>query len=68
IVLFIFAVAIGAVNLLRLKPQLLDETSSSQNLKAAAGQLRFNVSVELFLGTTVVIVVAILGILPPSVH
>jgi putative copper resistance protein D len=68
IVLFIFAVAVGAVNLLRLKPRLLNEGLPSHCLESTAAQLRFNVSVELFLGMAVVIVVAILGILPPAVH
>jgi putative copper export protein len=61
-------VAIGAVNLLRLKPRLLIENSQSQNAEATVTQLQFNVQTELVLGTAIVIVVAILGILPPTAH
>jgi putative copper resistance protein D len=68
IILFCFAVAIGAVNLLRLKPRLMLEKSQVENPEAAAAQLQFNVHVELFLAIAVVIVVAILGILPPANH
>ena len=60
IILFCLAVAIGAVNLLRLKPRLLIENSQSQNAEATVTQLQF--------GTAIVIVVAILGILPPTAH
>ncbi|HEY5297893.1 MAG TPA: CopD family protein [Verrucomicrobiae bacterium] len=65
IILFCFAVAIGAVNLLRLKPRLEIKNAKTQNLEATNDQLQFNVQAELFLGIAVVIIVAILGILPP---
>jgi putative copper resistance protein D len=68
IILFCFAVAIGAVNLLRLKPRLMLEKSQTENPEAAAAQLQFNVQVELFLGIAVVIVAAVLGTLPPANH
>lgn len=68
ICLFGVAVAIGAVNLLRLKPRLLAETAQSQPSEATAAQLQLNVQMELVLGTTIVVVVAILGILPPALH
>jgi len=68
IALFIFAVAIGAVNLLRLKPRLSTGNSQTQIFGLTAAQLQFNVQMELSLGTAIVIVVAILGILPPAVH
>lgn len=68
IILFCFAVAIGAVNLLRLKPRLLIENSQTQNSEATVTQLQFNVRMELILGTAIIIIVAILGILPPAAH
>ncbi len=68
IILFCFAVAIGAVNLLRLKPCLEIRNHQTQNPDATVAQLQFNVQAELLLGIAVVIVVAILGILPPSNH
>jgi copper resistance protein D len=68
IAFFIFAVAIGAVNLLRLKPRLSTENSRTQIFETTAAQLQFNVQMELFLGMAVVIVVAVLGILPPAAH
>ena len=63
IILFGLAVSIGAVNLLRLKPRLAVE-----NAEATVAQLQFNIRVELFLGIAVVIIVAVLGILPPANH
>ena len=63
IILFGFAVSIGAINLLRLKPRL-----ALENSKATATQLQFNIRVELFLGVVIVIIVAVLGILPPANH
>jgi putative copper resistance protein D len=68
IILFCFAVAIGAVNLLRLKPRLEIKNAQVQNVEATTAQLQFNVQAELFLGIAIVIVVAILGILPPANH
>jgi len=68
IILFGFAVSIGAVNLLRLKPRLTLEQFQTENSEATAAQLQFNIQVELFLGIVVVIIVAVLGILPPANH
>jgi putative copper resistance protein D len=68
IILFCFATAIGAANLLRLKPRLLIENSQAQKLNATATQLQFNVQTELAIGMAIVVVVAILGILPPPAH
>jgi copper resistance protein D len=68
IIFFCIAVAIGAVNLFRLKPRLSAENSQTQIFGTTAAQLQFNVQMELFLGTAIVIVVAILGILPPANH
>jgi copper resistance protein D len=65
IILFGFAVTIGAVNLLRLKPKLEMENSQTRKTEVTA-QLRFNVLMELLIGLVIVIVVAILGILPPA--
>jgi copper resistance protein D len=68
IILFCFAVGIGAVNLLRLKPRLLIKNSQALNLEATVARLQFNVQMELVIGTAIIIVVAILGILPPAAH
>ncbi len=68
IILFCFAVAIGAVNLLRLKPRLEIKNVQTDNPETTVAQLQFNVHAELFLGIAIVIVVAILGILPPANH
>ena len=68
IILFCFAVSIGAVNLLRLKPRLTPGRFPAEISEAAAAQLQSNIRVELFLGVAVVIVVAVLGILPPDNH
>lgn len=66
IVLTCVAVAIGAVNLLRLKPRLLQPDFQLPFAARAVARLQFNVLVELVLGTAIVIIVAVLGILPPS--
>ncbi|HSY10543.1 MAG TPA: CopD family protein [Candidatus Dormibacteraeota bacterium] len=68
IILFCFATAIGAANLLRLKPRLLVENSQAQRLEATATRLQFNVQTELAIGMAIVMIVAILGILPPPAH
>lgn len=68
IILFCFTVVIGAVNLLRLKPRLEIKNPQMQNSEATVAQLQFNVRMELILGTAIVIIVAILGILPPTNH
>lgn len=68
IIFFGVAVAIGAVNLLRLKPRLLAENAPLQTAEATAARLQFNVQMELVLGMAIVIVVAILGILPPAIR
>ena len=65
IMLFAFAVGIGAVNLLRLKPRLQAESFPAAS---TAARLRFNVWLELFFGTLVIVIVAVLGILPPAVR
>ena len=66
IILFGVAVAIAAVNLLRLKPRLVTEITRVQNAEPTAARLQFNVHMELALGMAIVIIVAILGILPPA--
>ena len=68
IILFCAAVAIAAVNLLRLKPRLLNESSQPEKALMTAAQLQRNVHLELFLGAAVIIIVAVLGILPPAQH
>jgi copper resistance protein D len=66
IVLFGVAMAIATVNLLRLKPRLVAEINRAQNAEPTAARLQFNVQMELILGMAIVIIVAILGILPPA--
>jgi putative copper resistance protein D len=68
IILFVFAVAIGAVNLLRLKPRLSIEKPQAPIVEPAAAQLQFNVQMELAIGMAIVVIVAILGMLPPANH
>ncbi len=68
VILFCIALAIAAVNLLRLKPRLLAECLQPEGARATAKQLQTNVQFELFLGMAIVVVVAVLGILPPAIH
>jgi putative copper export protein len=63
--LFGVATAIGALNLLRLKPRLSFADPRSAAAQIAGARLQANVQVELMLAAAVVIVVAVLGILPP---
>jgi putative copper resistance protein D len=64
--LFAVAVAIGAINLLWLKPKLCAAQTPTFEKVRAAMALRRNVWVELGLGTLIVMVVAILGLLLPA--
>ena len=64
IILFVIAVSVGAVNLLRLKPRLMAGGSESAS-DVVVFQLRCNILFEIFLGTAIVVIVAVLGILPP---
>lgn len=68
IILFCAALAIAAVNLLRLKPRLLVESTQSGKAEIIVAQLQRNVWLEMFLGMAVIIIVAVLGILPPAQH
>ena len=68
IILFGLAVSLGAVNLLRLIPRLLRKNAPTQDAESAARGMQFNVGLELWLGTIIVVIVAILGILPPASH
>lgn len=60
ITLFLLAVALGAVNLIRLKPRLADRPAN------IAAKLQITTAAELILGTAAVVVVALLGTLPPG--
>ncbi|HEY1661203.1 MAG TPA: CopD family protein [Verrucomicrobiae bacterium] len=65
IALFCIATAIGAINLLRLRPRLSVEDPRSPAAQAAGARLQTNVQAELLLGAAVVMIVAVLGVLPP---
>lgn len=68
IISFCVALAIASMNLLRLKPQLMNESSQPEKAGATAAQLQRNVWFELLFGSAIIVIVAILGILPPAVH
>ena len=67
IALFFLMVAIAAVNRLRLTPRLVDDRSTAA-VENARRQLRRNATIEASLGTIVIAVVAVLGVLPPASH
>jgi copper resistance protein D len=67
-ILFCVALAIASVNLLRLKPRLLIEQSQQEKASAIVAQLQTNVQFELALGSGIIAIVAVLGILPPAIH
>jgi putative copper resistance protein D len=68
IVLFALTLQIAAVNLLLLKPRLAAEASQQRYAGATVSLIRANVRFELILGAAIVVIVAILGILPPAMH
>jgi copper resistance protein D len=68
IVLFALTLQIAAVNLLVLKPRLAIEASQRRYAGATVSLIRANVRFELILGIVIVVIVAILGILPPANH
>ncbi len=67
IILFGVAVGMGAVNFLLWKSKLCAADAPEAEKKRAAARLRGNVWMELGLGMAVVVVVAVLGLLPPAV-
>ena len=64
VVFFLFAVALGAMNLLWWKPGL----ATAETFSSASAKIRRNVFFELILGGIVIIIVAVLGILPPAIQ
>jgi putative copper resistance protein D len=68
IIFFCVALAVAAVNLLRLKPRLMVERLEPEKAAATAAQLQMNVQCELLMGLAIVAVVAVLGILPPAIQ
>lgn len=66
--LFCAALALAAVNLLRLKPRLTAGRGQPEQTKATLAQLQKTVQIELFLGSGIIAVVAVLGILPPAIQ
>lgn len=67
-IFFCAALAIASMNLLRLKPRLSIQSTQPEKASATVAQLQRNVQFELVLGSAIVIIVAILGILPPALH
>ena len=67
IALFFVMVAIAAVNRFRLTPRLVQnaDVTAAQD---ARRRLRRNAAVEASLGAVIIVIVAVLGILPPASH
>ena len=70
ILLFAVMVAIGAVNLTRLRTRLqrTAATADEANYAVVAKRLQRNVAIELALAAVVMGIVAVLGIMAPPVH
>ena len=64
IALFVAMLCLGAINRVRLTPQLDDDARASQ----AISQLRRNALIETAIGLGVLAIVGRLGILPPGLH
>jgi putative copper resistance protein D len=68
IVLFALTLQIAAVNLFVLKPRLTAEAAQRRYASGTMSLIQANVCFELILGTAIVVIVALLGILPPAIH
>jgi putative copper resistance protein D len=67
IALFLGMVAIAAVNRFRLTPRIVQDANTAAT-PAALRQLRGNAAIEASVGAIVIIIVAVLGTLPPAAH
>lgn len=67
LLLFLVMVGIAAVNWSRLTPQLTPDAGSAAGQRARRG-LRRNAVIEVALGTAIVVIVGVLGTLPPASH
>ena len=67
IALFLGMVAIAAVNRFRLTPRIVQNANTAA-AQAALRQLRGNATVEAAVGAIVIVIVAVLGTLPPGAH
>jgi putative copper resistance protein D len=65
---FCVAMVIASVNLTRLKPRLTAQSAQPGEAALTVAQLQTNVQIEIILSTIIIIIVAILGILPPANH
>jgi len=65
--LFFGMVAIAAVNRLRLTPRIVQDPNLTA-ARQALRQLRRNAAIEAAMGAIVIIIVAVLGTLPPAAH
>jgi putative copper resistance protein D len=65
VLVFLLMMALGALNLLRWKPRL--SAVGNDHAVHAVGRLRLNVTLELVLGAIVLVLVGLLGILPPAI-
>ena len=65
---FGIAMVIASVNLTRLKPRLTAQSTQPGEAALTVAQLQTNVQIEIILGTIIIIIVAVLGILPPANH
>jgi putative copper export protein len=65
LVIFLMMIGLGAINLLRWKPRL----SAAPDARAAhvAARLKRNVAIEFALGAIILVLVGLLGILPPAI-
>lgn len=63
--IFLVMIALGAMNLLRWKPRL--SAAPDERAAQVAARLQRNVAIEIALGAIVVLVVGLLGLLPPAI-
>jgi putative copper resistance protein D len=68
IALFATMIAVASVNQRRLVPSLADGATDAALRLRAVGQVGRNASIEAAFGVFVLVVVAIIGILPPGLH
>jgi putative copper resistance protein D len=68
VIFFVITLAIASINLLRLRPRLSIENSQPEKAVVVVAQLQRNIQIELLFGIIIVMIVAVLGILPPAIH
>jgi putative copper export protein len=66
--MFCAVLVVAGFNLLWLKPRLVASRGQPDQANATVAQLQKNVQFELALGSGIIAIVAVLGVLPPAIQ